>query len=186
MKPLFSKSWIVFLLFPSSFVWAAGGGNPFMGVFFQAFNFTLFVVLLVFFVRKPLQSYYKARRENFLQFENMAREKEEKIQTEYKEWKEKLKEMEARNQTVSEKARQEGEKFRAKKTRELQELKARKQREAEFFLRLESEKLKTEMLKKFKSDIVTEAAKELKSLGDTPLFHKKLQENFLKTLERRV
>ncbi|MCY4512518.1 MAG: hypothetical protein OXB86_02390 [Bdellovibrionales bacterium] len=186
MSPLFSKSWIVFLLFFPSVVWAAGDGNPFIGVFFQAFNFILFVVLLVFFVRKPLQSYYKTRRENFLQFENMAREKEKKIQAEYEEWKEKLEKMEARDQTVSERAHQEGEKFRAKKTQELQDLKERKQREAEFFLRLESEKLKTEMLKKFKSDIVTGAAEDLKTLGEASLFHKKLQENFLKTLERRA
>ena len=98
MRHLFSKSWIGFFLFFPSLVWAAGSGNPFMGVFFQAFNFILFVVLLIFFVRKPLQVFYKSRRENFLQFENMARQKEEKIQEEYKEWKEKLKKMEARDQ----------------------------------------------------------------------------------------
>ena len=94
--------------------------------------------------------------------------------------------MEDRSQTVSKKAHQEGEKFRAKKTRELQALKERKQREAQFFLRLESEKMKRGLLKKFKSDIVAGATEELKTLGGNPAFHKKLEENFLKTLERRV
>ena len=186
MRFVFSKNWIFFFLFSPVLVWAAGEGSAFKAVFFQAFNFILFIVLLVFFVKKPLQSYYKARRENFLQFEDMARAKEEEIQTEYREWKEKLEKMEARGQTVSKRAHQEGEKFRAKKTQELQELKERKQREAQFFLRLESEKMKTEMLKKFKSDIVAGASTELKSLGENPVFHKKLQENFLKTLEGRI
>ena len=175
---------IIFL--SPSLAWAAGEGGAFKAVFFQSFNFILFVALLVFFVRKPLQSYYKARRDHFLQFENMAREREKEIQMEHREWKEKLKEMEARDQTVPKRAAQEGEKFRAQKAQELEELRERRQREVRFFLRLESEKMKTGMLKQFKSDIRVEAAREFQSLGANPAFHKKLQDNFLKSLERRA
>ena len=178
---LFS-GWI--LVFPS-LVWAAGGGSAFREVFFQSFNFILFVALLVFLVRKPLQSFYRARRENFLQFEDMARAKEEKIQTEHRGWQEKLEKMKTREQAVSERAHQEGVRFKAKKAQELQELKERKQREAQFFLRLESEKMKREILQEFKSDIVAGAVEEFKSLGTTPAFHKKLYGSFIKSIERR-
>lgn len=171
------------LLFPS-LVWAASG-SAFKEVFFQSFNFILFVALLFFLVRKPLQAFYRARRENFLQFENMARKKEEKILTEHKGWRKKLEEMKGREQTVSEKAHQEGERFKAEKARELQELKERKKREAQFFLRLESEKMKREMLQKFKSNVVAGALEEFKTLGANPAFHKKLYGNFLRTIERQ-
>ena len=176
---------LFFLILPLK-AFPAGGNSAFQEVFFQSFNFILFVALLVFFVRKPLKAFYKSRRENFLQFEETARIKEEKIRAEFAQWRDKLEKMRLKEQTATESARREGEIFQKKKARELQELKDRKQREIQFFLRLESEKMKGEMLKNFKSILVSGAKEELKALRADPAFHKKLHQNFIKTLESRL
>ena len=176
------KLFLPLFLFSPLAAFSAVGGGAFQEVFFQSFNFILFVALLVFFVRKPLKAFYKSRRENFLQFEETARIKEEKIRAEFAKWRDKLEKMRLKEQTAEESARREGEVFQNKKARELQDLKERKHREIQFFLRLESEKMKREMLKNFKSSLAEGTAEELKALGADPAFHKGLHQNFIKNL----
>ena len=163
---------------------AAGGAFPAKAVFFQALNFAVFFALLAWLARKPLKSFFAAERERFLSFEREAREKEELLAKELELWKKKLADLEAREKTVGKSADEEGRLFLAEKRGLLKGLAKRLKREADFLLRLESEKARAALLKEGKRRIAALTEALMKGEGESAL-QKSLGGSFFKQLERR-
>ena len=60
---------------------AAGeGGIPLRFVFFQIFNFSLFMIALVYLVRKKAPAFLKQKQVDFLEYQNRAKKLEEEHQ----------------------------------------------------------------------------------------------------------
>ena len=59
------------------------GGIPLRFVFFQIFNFSLFVVALLYLIRKYLPSFLQRKREDFLEYRRKARELEKQHEQDF-------------------------------------------------------------------------------------------------------
>lgn len=68
---------IYFLFFSPLVAEAAGAGSiPIRFVFFQVLNFSLFVVALVYLLRKKLPPFLKQKRQDFLEYQKKAKDLE--------------------------------------------------------------------------------------------------------------
>ena len=156
--------------------------SPLVGVGFQALNFFLFLILLVYFVRKPLIEFFKKRRADFLEFEKQASIQSEKTQKEFELWKKKLEGVKKERSQVLEKAKKEVARFQMEKETERKNLKERYFREVEFLLSLEAEKIKREVLKEAREEITRQTRAKLSVQKEQPGFHEDIYKNFIKTL----
>ncbi len=152
----------------------------------QAFNFSVFAIAFIFLIRKPVQLFFHKRRDEFLSFERQAMQLEKERKGELKAWEKKLKGLREREKDIDQKARSEGEKFMSQKRREIQNLRDRLKREAEFFLRLEREKAKKELMGRWREKIIQAAGRSLKNQAPARSFQQALFKDFFKQLESHL
>ena len=77
------------LLTPGVAFAASGEGIPFGFLFSQVLNFSLFVLILVFILRKKLPSFLRQKQSDFLEYRQKAKALEQKYQTENLTWQKK-------------------------------------------------------------------------------------------------
>lgn len=142
---------------------AEGGGFPAKSVFFQAFNFLIFVWLFARFAGQPLRRFLARERESFLLFERQARARERELDKSLGQWKKKLADLKERERGIQKKASQESRLFLEEKKRALKEEGRRMDREAEFLLRLELEKARRALFEKGKKKIAAMAEAMLRA-----------------------
>ena len=158
----------------------AADGLPLKTLLIQLMNFTPFVLILFFLLKKPVSHFFSERRRDFLKMQNQALEEEKQARAEYKKQKALLEEQTEREKTAKAFALKEGERFRQKKARELQETEAAFEREKQFFVRLEEEKAHADLLKTLTRAIACEAKKRLKtSAREDAGFQEKIRQDFL-------
>ena len=149
------------ILFFSLFSYASEGTFPAKEIFFQIFNFSIFVMILFFLMRKPIKVFFHKRQEEFFAFEKQAFQLEKEKQEELKTWEKKIQVLRDQEKEIEKKAQAEGEKFVFQQKEEIRTLKIRFKRESDFFLRLEREKSKRELLEKWKDKVISETSKNL-------------------------
>ena len=167
-------------------VFASSEGIPLKEISFQVLNFGLFLVLFLFFIRKPITSFFKKRREDFLLEEKTAREKESSVRKEHELWADRLKDLLVQEKDLKQQVETEGKKHRAQKKEDLLLLKERLSREQNFLIYLEQEKLKKQVLNKIKSEIFELTKKKLGDQAKEKMFHTELYKQFSKQLEQRI
>ena len=148
-------------------------------IFFQAFNFSIFLFLFVFLLRKPLQTFFHKRQKEFFAFEEQALKLEKEKQKQKDLWDSKLSVLVEKEKNIKEKAKIEGERFKTQKQKELKELSERLKKTTAFLLNLETEKLKRESFKYWKTQLVEKTKTELNEMALSKAFQKKEQEGFL-------
>lgn len=176
---------VFFILFVSLPALASSGGFPAWEVGIQVFNFTLFFLAFVFLLRKPIQVFFHKRQEEFFSFEKQALSQEKERKKELKLWEDKIAKLKEQEKDIQKKAFAEGESFVAQKKEELEALRARLKKESEFFLHLETEKAKRELLEKWKDKIIQFAESELKKQAGSSAFQKESLSSFVKQMETR-
>lgn len=159
---------------------AATDGIPIKTLLIQLINFVPFALLLVYFTRKPLSLFFSKRSEDFLEMENKAKEYELEKQKEYDLEEQKLKDIKERQQSVAHRAAAEGERYKAKKQKELKALQARLEREKNVFIKLEEAQTQSQLLGQLKQGIVKSAREKLESESLEKSFHQNLQKDFLR------
>ena len=152
-------------------------------IFTQVINFLPFFFLLVYFLKKPIKEFFQKRKEDFLELEKKAKKLEVERKKDYEFHKQKLEDMAQQEKTIAERAKEEGERYRKKKTEELNELKARFERERHFLIQLEEERVRRGVLQVLKQSIVKGAESRLLKETLSKDFHKKIQVDFLRKVK---
>ena len=179
MKKIFCFFVLPFFAFAES-----AEGFPSRMIFFQVLNFSVFFILLIFFLRSPVRKFFKKRQEDFLSFEKEAREKEKEMEKSNRILKEKIADIEARQKTIRTKAEEEGQKYLSEKQREKLHKKESLEREGCFFLQLEERKLKKNAFEKWKRQIVQKTEEQLKQ--EDPRFQKQMVRSFFRQMEKQL
>ena len=172
-------SWLGGIPAEAATVGATDEGLPLRELFFQLLNFSIFVFLLGFLLRKPIQKLFHKRQEGFLSFEKQSLKEEQTIRAEKKLWQEKLKNLEEKFKGIGDEALRQGESFAQRKQKELAALRARFKRELDFFIRLEREKAKRELLKKWQARLSKDLRQEFQKQALTDNFQQLWMKNFL-------
>ena len=181
-KLLFAGGLLGFFFLPS-YSYASTEGFPTKEIFVQVFNFSVFVLAFVFLIRKPLKLFFHKRQEEFFAFEKQAVQLEKEKQEEYQAWEKKLQILKEQETGIQKKAQTEGEKFISQKQEEIKSLKARLRKESDFFIRLEKEKSKRNLLKQWKNKVVQEAGLELEKQAQSASFQQERIKDFFKQME---
>ena len=184
MASIFLAGLFVFV-FPS-FSFAESASFPIKEIAVQVFNFSIFVVALIFLVRKPVKLFFHKRQEEFFSFEEQAVQLEREKKKELEAWEQKLESLKEQEKGIQKKAQSEGKKLVFQKREEIKNLQNRLKTEAEFFLQLEREKSKKELLEKWKYKIAQKAGKELEGQTQSPSFQQELVRDFFKQMESRL
>ena len=174
-----------FLLLFSFPALAASGVFPAKEIGIQVLNFSLFFAALIFLLRKPVKVFFHKRQEEFFSFEKQALSLEKDRQKELKLWEKKIAVLKEQEKDIKKKAQKEGEKLISQKKEELESFRARLKKEADFFLHLEKEKAKRELLEKWKDKIIQLAEVELRKQALSSTFHQGKLKTFLKQMESR-
>jgi len=169
-------------LFVSS-TFAENSNRPTQEISFQSLNFILFVIGLVWLLKKPLSKFFKARKQNFLAFESQARKEESENKKILESWKAKIQELDFKSKTIKETATKEGQIFLNKKNQELQAFKEQLEAEKNFVAQLEFAKIKKEFLKSQQTELVKRATKHLKKESLSKEDQENLYNNFFKQIE---
>lgn len=169
---------VLFLFFPW-LVLAEGEGIPGREIFFQVLNFTCFFVLLIFFLKNPVQHFFKQRKKEFLSFKEQAEKQEQAQRNRLTILENKIKDLQSREKTIEKEAQQYGKTFQAEKEKEIQDWQRRKEQEQEFFVGLEKEKIKQKLFAQGKAEIVAQVEKVLKQESAQKDFHKKINQQFI-------
>ena len=176
---------LFFFFFPL-FSFAASEGFPAKEILIQLFNFSVFVAAFIFLVRKPVKVFFHKRQEEFFSFEKQAVQLEKERQKENQSWEKKLEALKKQEAGIKQQAQAEGEKFISGKKQEIKHLKIRLKKEADFFLHLESEKLKRDLFKKWKNKVVEGAHLELEKQAESSVFQMERLKDFFKQMEARL
>ena len=187
MKHLISKIFLLFVFFLLPFAgFAVSEGFPAKEVFVQIFNFSVFAAVLILLVRKPLQVFFHKRQEEFFSFEKQAVQLEKEKQEEYKNWEMKIQALKEQEEGIQKKAQEEGDRFITQKKEEIKQLQDRLKREARFFIRLETEKLKRKLLKNWKGKVKEGACFELEKQAGSKDFQTARLEDFFNQVESHI
>lgn len=176
---------LIFLLFPS-LAFAKAEGFPLKEILIQVFNFSVFAIVFVFLVKKPIGAFFHKKQKDFIAFEEQALQLEKEKEKEQKEWDKKLMDLEQKEKSIQQSAQQEGERLLAQKKEELKNLSNQLKSTAEFFIRLEREKLKRNLIQKWRSKVAEEAEEDLKQQPKTSDFQNKRLKEFLKQMETQI
>ena len=179
------RFYFLFLFFPL-FSFAASEGFPAREILIQLFNFSVFVAVFIFLVRKPVKVFFHKRQEEFFSFEKQAIQLEKERQTENQSWEKKLETLKKQEAGIKQKAQAEGEKFISGKKEEIKKLKTRLKKEADFFLHLERGKLKRDLFKKWKNKVIEGAHLELEKQAESLVFQTERTKDFFKQMEARL
>ena len=168
------------------FLAEASGESSFSGrdIFFQSLNFILFFAALLMLLKKPIKSLFQKRLKDFLAFEEQAKKQQETIENSFKEWQDKIKDLENKEKTIDKDAETRGQEIFEKKEQEMLEYKKRKDQEKTFFIQLESEKLKKESLIDWKSKIVDQAKNQIQADLSSSKIQEDLYQDFFKQIKR--
>jgi len=187
LKLCSKKSWMAFAFLP--LFSEAASELSFWVLFTQLFNFSLFFVVLILLVRKPVKLLYHQRQKDFFSFEKQALALEKQKKEENKEWEQKILALNLKEKNIKQKAQEEGDRFHAEKQKELMDLKERLKKHSDFLIHLETEKLKKQQFDYWKQKLVELSKKELEHLGKENSFQKKEKHsfiNFLKSQKKEV
>jgi len=179
------RAWLAALLFPS-FSFADSSSFPLREITVQVFNFSVFAIVLFFLVRKPIKLFFHKRQEEFFSFEKQSARLEREKKKELEAWEKKLEILKEQKKYIQKKAQSEGEKVIFQRREEIKNLQNRLKKEAEFFLQLEKEKLRRELLKKWKDKITQKAGQELDKQAKSSSFQQERFRDFLKQMESRL
>ena len=141
---------------------------------------------LFFLTRKPIKVFFHKRQEEFFAFEKQAFQLEKEKREEQKNWEKKIQALREKEKGIEQKAQAEGEKFVFQRKEEIKTLKERLKKEADFFIRLEREKSKRELLKRWKSTIVEGASLELEKQASSHDFQRERLKDFFKQMESHL
>ena len=169
------------LLFPS-LAFAAKGGSVLSTLFFQVFNFSLFVIILYFLLKKPVQNFFINREARFKEEVIQAQKELDKSLSENTLWKNRLKDLKNQARSIEEKAQKQGELYKQQKESELSLWSQKKQKEISFFHGLELKKTKEVIVNKLRKQLVTEARLYFEK-GSSNL-SKEIMESSLKKIQR--
>ena len=183
-KALIKKIWILFLFLPLV-VYSAGSEFSSKAVLFQLLNFSVFVFLFLFLLRKPVQTFFHKRKKEFFAFEEQALKLEQEKQKEEQLWDEKLSDLAEKEKNIKEQAKMEGERFKNQKQKELKELSESLKKTSTFLLSLEKQKLKRESFKYWKTQLVKKSKIEVEEQALSKDFQKAEQEGFLSLLKKK-
>ena len=163
----------------------AGQGDDFSAreILIQALNFSLFVGLLYFFLRKPAQTFFHKRREDFLFLEREALQQEKAKKKELDDWNQKVKLLNEKEADIEVQAQTEGDRFIFQKKSQLEKLRLDLKKSSDFFLQLERAKAQRNILEKWKGKIVKEAESVLASETAGTDFFSRNQEGFVWEIE---
>ena len=174
------------LSFFSSFSYAGAESFPTKEIFIQVFNFSVFAGAFIFLTRKPIKLFFHRRQEEFFAFEKQAAQWERERQEEFQTWERKLEILKEQEAGIKQKAQTEGERFIVQKQEEIKNLKARLKKELDFFLRLEKEKSKRNLLIKWKRKVVQKAGLELEKQAQSTSFQQDRLKDFFKQMEAHL
>jgi len=91
-------------------LWAAAGSGGITGdVFWQFVSFVLLLILLSFFLKKPLRAFLMKRREEIEKFLEQSAKKEEESRAQFLQWERKLNSLSQEIRELHQKISQEGE-----------------------------------------------------------------------------
>lgn len=178
------KTTFVFLFFSFSALASSEGGFPIKEIGFQILNFSIFLSLFLFFLKKLVQSFFRARKEQFLQEEKEARQKEVALKREHSLWTDKIKDLLTEKKNLNQKIEEEKIRYEIQKKSDIQDLSERLERERRFVIQLEQQKLKTQVMINIKEEIIDQAKQKLISEGDQLELQARLQKSFSDQLER--
>lgn len=119
-----------------------------------------------------------------MSFEDQAESLEKEKRKEEKKWDDKLRTLREEEQNIRQKAEKEGQKFALEKKEELKSREIYLKNRALFFIRLESEKAKKDLLRKWKDRISQKAKEHLKTQADSLEFQSLRLNSFLKQTEK--
>ncbi len=173
------------LVFPYLSEASSSEGIPVREIFFQTLNFSLFFGLFLFLLKKPVRIFYKTKRKDFLLFEEQAKKQNQEMKASLQKWEQKVKELDLKEETIKQDAEREGKKLQAEKKIELKDLKKRLQAEKEFFIHLESEKIKQESIERWQEEVVRGAKNLLAKESLNSKVQQKLYQEFFEQLEGR-
>jgi F-type H+-transporting ATPase subunit b len=110
---------------------------------YQAINFVIYIALLGFFLKKPVQSFFKGREENYSQ--SLVKAEQARVEAEKKhvEIKNRLSQLEASSDQSISQAKADAEQLKEKIKKEAEELSARLKEDAKRSAALEVERAKT-------------------------------------------
>jgi F-type H+-transporting ATPase subunit b len=96
--------------FSANDLWAAGGGDGITGeVFWQIISFVLLLFLLTYFLKNPVRTFLKKRREGIKNSLEQSAKNEEKSQKEFENWEDKFNLLRQEVADLHQKISQEGE-----------------------------------------------------------------------------
>lgn len=164
---------------------SAGAEFSAKAIFIQAFNFSIFLLIFLFLIRKPLQSFFHKRQKDFLVFEEQALKLEKEKQEELELWRKKLLALEQTEKNIQKQAQEEGRRFEEQKKQDLEELSKRLKKTSSFLLNLEREKLKRESFFYWRSQLVENVKTDINRLATSDEFQQKEQAGFLELFKRQ-
>ena len=177
--------WLSFFLFPLM-TFASSEIFPVKEIVVQAFNFSIFFFLFVFLLRKPIKQFFSKRQEDFLFFEKQAFQREKQKKEEHKKWQEKLERLNQKEKGITKEAEVEGQKIIFLNQKKLKNLKDQLQTEADFFIHLETKKIKTEIFEKWRNKVIERAELELGKQGQSEKFQVERYKDFFKQMESHI
>ena len=176
---------LTFFLFPL-LSYSSSETIPVKEIFIQVFNFSIFVAIFAFLIRKPIKHFFHKRQKEFFSFEEQAAQWEKEKWKEHQEWENKLEVLKKQEKEIKQKAQREGEKFLFQKKEELKNFQIRLKKEAHFLLRLEREKSKEDLLKKWRGKVAQAAGLDLEKQAGSSDFQSKRLKDFFWQMEFRL
>ncbi len=166
MKRPSRRFWIgifvgLWVALPTKNLWAVEASKGITReVFWQGVSFVLLVILLIYFIKDPLRTYLKKRREEIKASLEQPLKKEEESQSHLSEWEEKINSLNLEINALHQKVRQEGEEEREKIIERAQVEGQRIREQARIFADQEVKKARL-VLKKEMVDLSVELAEKL-------------------------
>lgn len=155
----------------------AHGGIP-QAVTFQFINFAIYALILIFVLRKPIKSYFKAREEHYKQALIRAESARKDAESKKREIQERLNKLEDTSKQSVESARAEAQTLKQQIRQQAEELSQRLKTEATRTASLELERAKTELRMEMLNQSVAMSRKLLEEKMAEP-DQKRLQSEFV-------
>ena len=151
------------LLVPSVAFAGSGEGIPFGFLFSQVFNFSLFVLILFFILRKNLPAFLRQKKADFLEYRQKAKALEQKYQADNLIWQKKLQSLMNKQENikadVAEAVRQKEKEMAQETENRLKVLRARAEQALRRARLKETSQLKTWLV----SQVMTQAREQIKA-----------------------
>ena len=176
----------LFIVFGSAPAFSAGSELSLSAFFVQAFNFSLFAGAFFFLLKNPVQAFFHQRQKSFFDFEKQAIQIEKEKKAENETWKKRLSELEEKEKNIEAQAKEQAQKFKELKQKELEELHKSLKSSSDFLIRLEAEKSKKDSLLYWRKKLVERSGKELSVMAQSKEFQDKESNFSLELLEKTL